>query len=125
MWFDCTGTPDENVPDSVVRAEIAASSNKAGELFSQVDGIDISALNMSIVRAQSPVFTGFLNNGIEGCVPPGETGRQITDGYWVMLPPLSVGEHTLILHGSGFEEENGVISRSFENEVSYQLTVVK
>ena len=138
FWIDCPGTPDETTPDAVVR-ELLATQTVAGDLACQLrstlDGVAISSLQILTVRTQSPNFTINLpaNNFLEGkgfCVPdvpPGETGRAIAEGYWVMLPPLSPGEHTLTLHGAGCvfgDPENprrGEVV--FETGVTYQLTV--
>ncbi len=57
----------------------------------------------------------WLAFGYDFAYPPGETGA-VTDGYWIMLSPLSVGEH-LIHFRSG-------ITGWFETEVTYHITVV-
>jgi len=40
----------------------------------------------------------------------------VADGYWALLPPLSVGQHTI--HFSG-----GFSSPAFELDVTYEITV--
>jgi hypothetical protein len=129
-WIDCPGTADVTTPNATVRDIMAYMLNNAGELTSTVDNITVSGLQMLIVRAQSPNFTGiltedsFLDSSCPPGLPAGKTGRQIVDGYWVMLPPLSGGQHTLTLHGSGIAwDNNGIGTRIFENGVTYHLTV--
>jgi hypothetical protein len=127
-WTDCPGTSDEDLTDAEVRDLLAnnAAGDFACQLTSTLDGASISSLQILTVRTQSPKFSTVLpeNNVIAGsCVPPlpaGETGRQIAEGYWVMLPPLSPGEHTLTLHGAGCNAPTG----PFENGVTYHLTVL-
>jgi hypothetical protein len=50
-----------------------------------------------IVRSQSPVFTAtFPEDNVFGMDPALLTGDPIvSDGYWVMLPPLPAGAYTL------------------------------
>ncbi len=43
----------------------------------------------------------------------------VSDGYWIMLTPLSSGSHTIHFHGIE-EFSNG----NFELDVTYALTVV-
>lgn len=105
-WTDCPGTPDVDLSDAEVRAILAALTDLACELTSTLDGVAISGLQVLNVRTQSPKFSSYLpSNSVlkDSCVPPleaGRTGRQFTDGYWVMLPPLSPGKHKLTLHGA-------------------------
>jgi hypothetical protein len=105
-WIDCPGTPDEDLSDAQVRFIVAGQIDAACQLTSTLDGVAISSLRVLIVRAQSRRFRTVLpdNPAIAGvCDPPlvgGKTGRRIVDGYWVMLPPLSPGKHTLTLHGA-------------------------
>jgi hypothetical protein len=129
-WTDCPGTPDEDLTDAQVRDLLATSAagDLACQLTSTLDGAAISSLQILTVRTQSPNFTTILpeDSVITGsCVPPlppGQTGRQIAEGYWVMLPPLSPGTHTLTLHGAGCDAATGDVF--FENGVTYDLTVL-
>lgn len=41
--------------------------------------------------------------------------RAVSDGYWIFLRPLSIGDHLLYIHG---------IEPHFETEVTYNLTIV-
>jgi hypothetical protein len=96
--------------------------------------VAISSQQIPTVRTQSPKFTSILPEGhilLGACfappdyptdLPPGKTGRMIAEGYWVMLPPLSPGEHTLTLHGASCDSETG--DAFFETGVTYHLTVV-
>jgi len=121
-WIDCPGTADEALSDAEVRATLAGLTDLAGRVTSTLDGVAISSLQVLTVRTQSPRFRSILpDNSViaNGCSPPllgGKTSRRFVDGYWVMLPPLSPGVHTLTLHGGslGFDE----------NGVTYHLTVL-
>jgi hypothetical protein len=128
LWTDCPGTSDEDFTDAEVRDMLATTS--AGDLVCQLtstlDGAAISSLQIATVRTQSPKFGSVLpENNIVACeppLPPGKTGSQISEGYWVMLPPLSPGKHTLTLHGAGCDSETGAVF--FETGVTYDLTVL-
>lgn len=122
-WIDCPGTSDENLSDAEVRAILASVLDTACEITSTLDGVAIPSLQVLTVRAQSPTFRSILPDNpviAEACSPPlvgGKTGRRIVDGYWIMLPPLPPGPHTLTLHGA-------LCDLGFENGVTYHLTVL-
>jgi hypothetical protein len=52
-------------------------------------------------------------------LPPGIYSPSMDDGYYVLLPPLKVGPHTLKFHGE-YGSGNGLVSE----DVTYDLTVV-
>jgi hypothetical protein len=130
LWTDCPGTPDEDLTDAEVRNILTtlAGGDPACQLTSTLDGAAISTLQILTVRTQSPTFTILLPEnhipvgGCEPALPAGETGRSISEGYWVMLPPLSPGEHVLTLHGAACDPVTGAVL--FENGVTYHLTVL-
>lgn len=131
VWIDCPGTPDEDLTNAEVRAILATftdAGDRACQLTSTLDGVAVSSQQILTVRTQSPKFTITLpENHVSdpGCpapLPPGKTGRAIAEGYWVMLPPLSPGEHVLTLHGAGCDPETGDVL--FETGVTYHLTVL-
>jgi hypothetical protein len=132
FWTDCPGTSDEDLTDAQVRAILAnftAGGDLACQLTSTLDEVAIPSKQILTVRTQSPRFTSILPENhlpdIGGCgfeLPVGKTGRQIAEGYWIMLPPLSPGEHTLTLHGAGCDATTGDVF--FESGVTYHLTVL-
>lgn len=128
VWIDCPGTPDEDLTDAEVRGILSGPEDPACQITSTLDGVSISSLQIITVRTQSPKFTGTLPEKhlpfLAGCgfeLPVGKTGRQISDGYWIMLPPLSPGDHTLTLHGAGCDSQTGAVF--FESGVTYHLKV--
>lgn len=130
VWTDCPGTLDEDLTDAQVRAilTLSAGGDPSCQLTSTLDGASISSLQILTVRTQSPKFTSILPEnhlpGLGGCgfeLPVGETGRQISEGYWVMLPPLSRGAHTLTIHGAACDAATGDVF--FESGVTYHLTI--
>ena len=128
VWIDCPNSPDEDLEDEVVRSIMSTfSGDPACQLTCSVDGVAVSGLQIPAVRSQSPVFSIVLpenhiaNAGCEPPLPPGETGRAIAEGHWVMLPALQPGAHTVQLHGALCDAGTGEVF--FETGVTYYLTV--
>jgi hypothetical protein len=99
--------------------------------FATVDGQDVLG-DISDNRAASGLFTFTLpkNNadfncpdgagGLQQC-PPGPT-QAVTDGVWVLLPPLPRGTHTIHFGGT-FELPPELGGGTFTLDVTYILTV--
>lgn len=82
-----------------------------------VDGVDV--LNgVQGFRAQSPLF-GFTTPASNILFSSGGPGMSVSDGYWVMLRPLSPGRHTIQFGGALVR---GPFS-GFTQDVTYNLTV--
>jgi hypothetical protein len=75
-----------------------------------VDG-RTSAISYPTVRQQSPAFA--YSSELFG-----DTELAVMDGYFVMVPPLSVGEH--VIHFDG-----GITEWGWEQDVTYNITVVE
>jgi hypothetical protein len=89
-------------------------------LASTVDGMPTQHL-YPIVRAQSePFFVEVQNEILDPLIPDGNADDEsVSDGYWIMIPPLSAGPHTIVIQG-------GICSDStqfFEVDVTYNITV--
>jgi hypothetical protein len=69
---------------------------------------------------QSPLFTFNAPEKEADAVIPTVTGKQktVVDGYWVMLKPLTPGEHVVCFKGK-------VKRTRFGLDVTYKLTVVE
>ncbi|WP_155636430.1 hypothetical protein [Burkholderia stagnalis] len=86
-------------------------------VHASVDGVEV--LNgVQGFRAQSPLF-GFTtpSNNILGSA--GGAGVSVSDGYWVMLKPLSPGQHTIRFGGAIVR---GPFS-GFTQDATYNITV--
>jgi hypothetical protein len=109
-------TPRLGVPQLLAVAKTMMDG--ATDLEADIDGVTVK--NLSNYRAHAPggfsitfpdknVFQYF------GCdIPAGTYAPFVTDGYWLMLEPLSVGQHTIHFHGS---------EGSFTLDITYNLTV--
>ncbi len=86
-------------------------------LEAEVDGVALKGL--ASYRALSPVFSVVFPEGNVFELPAGPFEPLISDGYFLMLAPQSVGQHTI--HFQAIRTRpNGT---TFEVEVTYQLTV--
>ena len=92
-----------------------------------LDGVPLASL--ASYRAASPVFPFEVPaNNIFG-IPGPASGQSASDGYWLMLPPLSAGVHTLSFSGAfdfpdedeGCDGSGGGFSFGFGGD--YVLTV--
>ena len=146
-WADEPGDEEIYSDDDVrwIVSSFTGAGDLGCQLTSTLDTLDtqfgevpapVTALGRPIVRAQSPKFSTFLPEGNIFGLDPGVNERLIAEGYWVMLPPLTPGEHVLNLHAAQCEpavdesgdpivDENGeqLIEKTFETEVTYYLNV--
>jgi hypothetical protein len=97
-------------------------------LAAEIDGVPIR--NLQRYRFSSPLFTfGPLpaNNVLQGLCdrpdnpnkpdcPVGTTSMAVADGYYLMLPPLSVGPHTVHFTGA-------IPAFNFTLDITYDLIV--
>ncbi len=96
------------------------TDNVTTYLEADLDGAPIAnfpnPLN-SPYRVQSPLYYFYLpQNNVLGL--PSQVSPSVADGWWLMLTPLSLGQHTLHFHGS-------MPAYSFELDVTYHLTISK
>jgi hypothetical protein len=111
--------------NGATQAELSASSKYLADfinpdsLFVKVDGQSLQGL--ASYRSQSPLFTfGPLPaNNLLGA-PEGATSPSVSDGYHVMLAPLSVGQHTLEFGG---RLDAPPLNLTFIQDVTYHITV--
>jgi hypothetical protein len=108
-------TPDTNV----LFGEANSFVDTASDLVCQVDSLDVP--DLATYRVQSPVFAYYLPpNNVYGAlglkVVPGTVSPAVTAGIYVMLRPLTAGQHTVNFSGSFF-------GGTFSVGANYTLTV--
>ena len=110
-----TANSPTNTPGEVRKLAIG-NIDQAHNLQASVDGVSI---NLDKARAKSPPFLFTLGDdnifGGPANGAPAGTYRALSDGYWVALKPLSVGEHTIEFSGEGAD--------GFSLHVVYHITV--
>jgi hypothetical protein len=134
MEFSNYDTPDPggNLPASYSAAELrgfadesAKSVRRRGELNVSVDGAAVRGLNAH--KEASPVtYTLPATDNILqffGLPFSGPVAPAAVDGYYVMLKPLSPGEHTIVFGGTIPENPFPLLS-NFTAELTYEITVV-
>jgi hypothetical protein len=112
----------ENEPDGVF-------NSRACELSCTLDG-EPTVYKFPIVRTQSPPFRikfiadSIFDYGYENPPLAGWVDEEIvSDGFWVMLPPLSRGVHELHFTGSICGEDGGTVLLTEPVDITYTLTI--
>jgi hypothetical protein len=87
--------------------------------------------NLEAYRFQSPDFEFNFEDPSDNilyvdCREEGscENLQSVSDGYWIMLPPLSQGSHTIRFTGSFRDPDPNSNALFFGLDVTYELTVV-
>jgi hypothetical protein len=111
--FDCEPTvPGVPCDLSTLRAIAASFMDNPMLLQAELDGRPLQ--NLSGYRVVSPVFSlTYPPDSIFGF--GGTFSPQVADGYWIMLAPLSSGQHTLHFRG--------ILNGGFESDATYFLTI--
>jgi hypothetical protein len=114
---DCEPTqPGVPCNITVLRAAAAASMDPV-TIEASLNGVPVRQLRD--FRVQSPVFSVTLPEGNVVAVPSGTYAPMVSDGYWLMLAPLSAGAHTIHF-------KNKITGGPFAGtatEVTYHLTI--
>jgi hypothetical protein len=121
VWVN---TPEYGDPEwspeqeAYARGIIGAAIDTAQNLTCQVDGKEIT--DLMAYRCQTPAGGAEMVTMPDGNVfgiPAGTYGPMVTDGYYLMLTPLTPGEHTIHFTAG--------LGESVPMDVTYHLTVGK
>jgi hypothetical protein len=103
--------------EAYTRGYIAAQVDDYVNLSCQIDGREVA--NLGAYRFKTPPGQAFMvafpDNNVWG-IPAGTYGPSVDDGYWLMLAPLSHGQHTI-----HFTAAQG--SYPWSLDVTYHITV--
>jgi hypothetical protein len=117
-WTPAPGTDYGCENEKSCRRDVGSFSSKLRSYTCTIDKQDC-AWKYSIVRAQSDNLPFTINTDsilvTEYEEIPGTRTISISDGYWVMLPPLKVGQHKIHFTAATTDE--------FALDVTYNLTV--
>jgi hypothetical protein len=112
--------PPDKADEKKLRAEAKAAIDRATDLEATLDGKPITGPGR--FRVASGAFT--VTGPEKAAEAPFDdiVGKQkaISDGYWLMLRPLSVGKHTLHFKGK-LKPAPG--KEPFDLDVTYEVTV--
>jgi len=115
------GSGPNNVSVKILRAMSAASVNGAANLSVTVDGVvvkNLRCVQSEVFEVALPANSIFVPLCPPASVPAGVYSPAVSDGYYVLLNPLRVGNHTL-----HFYAENP--AATLAQSVTYNLTVVR
>jgi hypothetical protein len=124
---ECATAEGNGTTDAELRACAKDVIDHTVALSCEIDGVAVQ--NLTAFRAPSPLFTwGPLpaNNVFQDPIhfPAGTTSPSVSDGYFVMVHPLSVGSHTIRFKGSVvFTEAEDGFDFTFLLDITYNLTV--
>jgi hypothetical protein len=113
---DCDRNDPNNPCDINTLRRLAAENVDDPQLLEvTIDGVPVK--NLDQYRVASPVFSAVFpqNDPLFG-LAPGLHTPLVSDGYWLLLAPLSRGPHTIHFNGIGSAGGSGV-------GVTYHLTV--
>ena len=96
--YDC----DPSVPGvpcdvETLRAAAAVATDAATVLEVTIDGVPVQNVRDYRATSPEPFSVTYPADNVLG-LPAGTYSPQVTDGYWLMLAPLSKGEHILRVH---------------------------
>ncbi len=88
--------------------------------FLSVELDNVALQNLTNNRGTSDLFTFRPATGLDGCLGDaclaGTRKQAVTDGYWMLLSPLSRGNHKLRIRG-------GVSAFNFSLDVTYNIKI--
>ncbi len=85
--------PEDGATEDEVRAAANAAMDGVDLLECSVDGVNLR--DLFDYRAESPAFTLPDTLLIDFGLPPGDRFPAVSDGYWLLLRPLSRGQHVI------------------------------
>lgn len=126
---ECDTIDEGDVGDGMPEEDLRNCANdlidavKPDNLSATIDGVPVA--NLADYRADLPLFPieSLPDPNLKG-VPPGEYGDAVADGYYLMLPPLSAGEHEIDFIGKVEIFDGDDLQFSFTLDIEYDLTVV-
>ena len=118
--WDLTGLTDEEI----LRMGVNWASDHATALSVTIDGLPVT--DPWQYRAESSAFTLELSDALADFgYPAGTRTPAVSDGYWIMLRPLSKGQHTINFTSAGsYSTADGdPFDLEFTLDVTWHLTV--
>ena len=117
-WDNYLCGPDATYTVDELREIVDGIVDTATDLSATVDGvgIDIAAFRFTSPTFDITVPDDNLCSSVDG-TPAGTYGPAVADGYYVMLKPLSAGDHTVSFGGS-FPDFGFTLSITYDLHVS-------
>jgi hypothetical protein len=115
---DYLSTPEFKT-ESDLRECAKADQDKATNLQATIDGVDIPDLKK--YRVQSPLFNITLPTDNAPGLPAGIM-EAVSDGYWILLKPLPLGNHKIHFTGS-IIDYTATGPLNFVSDAEYDITI--
>jgi hypothetical protein len=112
--FNCVDPGGVDPGEEALRAAVRPLQTDAQDLIATVDGAAVP--NVSDYFEESVIFSVTLPEDNIFGAPPGEYGPCVDAGFYVVVPPLPPGEHTIHFAGA--------VDDVFSLDVTYNITVV-
>ena len=118
---ECATLEGDGSTESQLRACTRGYMSVVTDVYAEIDGVPVK--DLMAYRAASPLFIyGPLpENNVRQLfgydAPAGSTSLSVADGYYLMLPPLRTGQHTVRFGGTFGDPIN------FTLDITYKLTV--
>jgi hypothetical protein len=118
---ECSTKEYPNIKAGPDLLKCAIGGNKGGIVTASVDGVNIP--DIQTFRVQTPSISVVYPPAKESVFPVAEGGPAISsaDGWYVILKPLSPGNH--IVHFSGSTPPSQVNRTAYVSDVTYHLTI--
>jgi hypothetical protein len=118
--FDCDPTvPGMPCDVDDLRAAAAANTEAAEFLSVTIDGASVENLRSYRAAPPQPFPITYPENSVTG-VPAGTYYPQVADGYWLMLTPLSKGQHTIVVQAKASDTLVGPIEFTVIHHITVQ-----
>lgn len=104
------------------RAIVNSFVDHAVDLACTIDGEPME--NLDAYRTDSPQFSFVVPALNRRNLPAGTEVTGVTDGYWVLVRPMSVGDHTIRLQGKFDLREVPGFGFILSVDTTYNITVV-
>jgi hypothetical protein len=118
---ECDTASDPSGTEADLRSCAKADQDQVIAKELTIDGVNIG--NLDSYRFQSPLFNlTYPENNIAGVAP--QTTKAISDGFWLLLEPLSPGSHEIHFKAA-LGDPTAIGTVNFALDVRYLLTVVE
>jgi hypothetical protein len=109
--FSSVNISDPSNPETEeqLRVLVTQQIDAVTSLNANIDGVDIPQTELFAHREPSPAFSATLPDGNIFGAPGGVYSPGVSDGYWLLVEPLSPGEHMISfggVSGAGFSQDN-------------------
>jgi PEP-CTERM motif len=91
--------PSNPETEEQLRVLVTQQADAVSQLNTSIDGTDIPEAELFLHREPSPGFSVTLPDGNIFGAPSGVYSPAVSDGYWLLLEPLSPGQHEISFGG--------------------------